>query len=317
MRKILSYSLTALAAAMLVACMDGHDEPAPDGRTRLVLTGTIGRQGNTRAANGLMDAFSNTPVDVYMYTATERVGSWPLTYTVAADGTMTPPNGPVYLPDNIDEDGVSVYAIYPSGTTVNADGTVSLTVKSNQNADADYLASDLLFARTDAPKTDAVGNVISKTLTFNHMMAKILINVALQPEGHKLYDIGIANVYRTVSLTPSTYKFDYSLAELTSTQPVGEADLIWVYKSEDGIEGIQNQAALIAPQHFGEANQEKRFICMNTSAGIAWYAISGEVDFLPGCTYQLNLLVHTDAIGTVSVIHSWEIEKNEEKELNL
>ena len=195
MRKVLIYLLTVwLFTAGLTACSADHEQTNIGESAKLVLTGMIGNHSATRASNGLMESFNNTPVNVYLFDNNgNAVGDSPMEYIVAADGTMTPPNGNnVYLPDDITE--VSAFGFYPTGIQIQENGTVSLTVVQNQNDNSDYLASDLLFARVDAPKTDAVGNIITKTLNFNHLMAKVVINVTMKPAELTLLKVEIAYV---------------------------------------------------------------------------------------------------------------------------
>ena len=319
---ISSVLLTVVALTAIVGC--SSDDKQADGIvTQLVLKGTIDDHPSTRCATTtLMNAFSSTPVNVYLFDNTgAAVGTSPMEYTANSDGSMTPPNGDnIYLPDNIT--GVDVYAVYPivsTNTTALAqnNGTITHTVQLDQRSDASYLASDLLFAKVHAPKTDAVGNIISKNLVFNHLMTKILVNITMKPKNIKLWGIEIANAYHTVTFTPSTYTFGYSLTGFTNSDK-GDATatgrIIINKKSDSGDENladadgkIENQIALIPPQRFGVDEIETNFIRIDTSAGVAWYPINGIVDFLPGCTYTLNLAVRTDAIGTISVVHDWEL----------
>lgn len=296
---------TALLA-MLSACGGDHDaQGTAAGEVPLVLTGSIAGQDATRTTDGTatnITNFNNTAINVYLFDGSTAVGDSPMEYTALYDGTMTPPatSGIVCLPDDID--AVSIYGLYPTTAQISG-GTVSATVQNSQQALADYQASDLLFAKATASKTEAVGNVITKNLAFNHLMAKIVVNVNLKPNELVLNSIRIANVYRTVTFTPASYTFGSSLTGLTaSNKGTTDTPCITILEDASITSAIDNQAALIAPQTFGTVGVETKFIEIITGSGTAWYSFSGDIDFLPGCTYTVNLAVRAGSIGTTTVI---------------
>lgn len=317
------YTTLAFSVVMLLptACGGEQEEGMPaSGHIPLILTASINHQAPTRTTEGddtNVTQFSNTPVNVYLFDGSTAVGTSPMVYSALADGTMTPPTaiGTLYLPDDISS--ASIYATCPT-TAVISNGTVSVTVKDNQQPLANYQASELLFAKATATKAEVSGNVINKTLNFNHLMTKIVVNISLKPATLVLHSIKMANVCRTLTFTPSTYSFASSLTGLSaSNSGTANSPCVTILQNATVTSSIDGQTALIAPQHFGTEGTETKFIEIVTESGTAWYSFSGDIDFLPGCTYTINLSVRANSVGMTTVITRDWIKQTKEGALNV
>lgn len=182
-----------------------------------------------------------------------------ITQTTNAQGVnplVTEDNKKLYYPagDNVK---VSIYALYPEVV----ENTFS--VRSDQQADADYKASDLMYASTlNHPKGDQ-----AIQLQFQHMMAKLIIN-AKGVDGVVVNSVTLKNVDTNIGFTPST-------GELGSLS--GQKQDMTISK-----EG----AVLIPPQTI---NSEFLEVHCNTS-DVAKFFVSSK-EFKAGHQYTVNLAV--------------------------
>lgn len=99
----------------------------------------------------------------------------------------------LYFPpgDNVN---VSIYAHYPQTVSL----TDAFTVRVPQKSEADYKASDLMYASASSEKTEQPVH-----LQFAHKMAKLVIN-ATGEEGLTMKKITLKTVYTSIAWTPET-----------------------------------------------------------------------------------------------------------------
>ena len=162
------FFILAAAAVAFAACSNNESDNQvqnPDNAIRLnASVGTL-----TRAASNLLETnFAEgtmVKVKVTDKAVSNQVTYDAVDYTVGDNGALsvTPIQ---YYPASGSE--VKVYAYYPSTA---ADNT-TFTVATDQNEDAAYQASDLMYATLDP----LVKNT-TNTLTFNHVMSKITVTL--------------------------------------------------------------------------------------------------------------------------------------------
>lgn len=186
---------------------------------------------------------------------------------------------------------VAIKAFYPS-TVKSAD--TSFSVQENQSTDANYKASDLMYATpiaTQAKTSETVG------LTFNHALTKIIVNLT---KGTGVTDDDIAGCTVKVNAKKS--------ANISSGQ--------WTSATDDAAVDITmgigaNNAAIIVPQSYvANAN----FITIKTGNGDAnhtkIFQLSAEKTFQAGKVYTYNLTVNMSEITLQSTtINNWDSQE--------
>lgn len=100
-----------------------------------------------------------------------------------------------FPPGDNDKVDVSIYALYPSTVT---SSLTSFAVQTQQTTDADYKASDLMYASATSPKTDQAIH-----LQFNHKMAKLIINASGE-ENLTMKTITLKSLYTTIGWNATT-----------------------------------------------------------------------------------------------------------------
>lgn len=202
-KAVISFALLFL----LSACSEEVIQQNPEQRVPLNLaavseaaitrTGT-NIQGSTFDAGALINAY--IPV-TGASDGTETIGNPVVMKAEAADANginaLSPNDGSVlYYPpgDNVK---VDIYALYPKEVM---SSFTSFTVQNPQTSDADYKASDLMFAKTSESQAKSDQTV---HLQFTHKMAKLIVN-AFGDEGVTIKSIKLKNFSTTVGFNTST-----------------------------------------------------------------------------------------------------------------
>lgn len=214
--------------------------------------------------------------------------------TGASDGTETLGNPVVLKAEEADENGINALSpndgsilYFPPGDDVKADiyalypkevlsSFTSFTVQNPQTSDADYKASDLMFAKTpeSLPKSDQTVH-----LQFAHKMAKLIVN-ATGDEGVTLKSIKLKKFSTTVGFNTSTGVLG-ELSDKTDIVIANSADFT----------GSLSGVALFPPQ----TKDDTEFIEVEakTTTGSAttayFYVITKQ--FEPGKVYTVNMTI--------------------------
>jgi hypothetical protein len=193
-------------------------------------------------------------------------------FTTAAEGAMNAPDPEPFYPAGAQN--IDIVAYYP------ATAGTSFSVQDDQTSDADYKASDLMFASvTDqAKQTEAVN------LAFTHKMAKICVNVTAGEGVSSITSVSLLNVKPTVS-------FDQA------TGAVGEAS------GDATTIAMTNEGAAVIPAQTIDGG----LISIETDNGTAIYSVSNKA-FESGKQYTLNITVNLRNVGTTNVITGWTSE---------
>ncbi len=239
-----NYLLLAAAALTFAAC--GSDETDNwNGEIRL-RSGLDVQQTITRAANGIQATQfdSGEKIDVYITEATQTgqnattTYDQPLIHTTGESGTMTPPTEKKpYYPTS--GNGVNIFAIYPSGTSIAANNT--FTIQTDQSTDVNYKKSDLIYG---APSNNATVSRTKSTVNiqFEHLLSKVTIELK---SGAGNPDLNNA-VVKLKSVLPST-----TLTASNSGKSIGTAsgtatDIKVMKAATDAMKG----SAVVIPQTF-------------------------------------------------------------------
>ena len=288
------FSLVLAVAISMVACTtDSADEVAEHHESLVPITfSAVNDEGVTRAGMSLLTTLEGEDVNVYMQ-ATKPGVSDPVpvdiigltnNHAVYSVGGISAGSYPLtnastfYKP--AEATVVTAYALFPSTVEpVSFSSEASITVNSDQSSDNNYKASDLCFA--DAVTLSGT-TMLSGTLAFHHLMAKVIVSLTASVENIK--KIELVNVKPTLTFTPSTYTFSNSSLENLTVS--GAATTITVYNGDAITSGTF--ACVIPPQEL----QAGIFIQLTNETDIVrTYSLGAATTFYPGTvnTYTLTI----------------------------
>lgn len=298
------------ACAVLVAlasCSNDHVISQPGAEdTPIRIQANVGAVTTKAAHNLLESSFSNgDAINVYISENTTNGGTSSggtynggMVYT--HDGSKFAPTTTQFFPAN--GNGIDVWGVYPS--TVN-ESTQDFTIESNQTLDADYKASDLMFATklTNRTKTDPI------TLVFAHKLSKIIVkldqetgvNANLDGAKIKLTDV-IMKTGLTVNSTGIT------LGDLSNDGADKKELTIGDYVANDGT------AAIVIPQ--STAGMSFKVVL----AGGGTYTASmpaSTTEFIANNAYTFNLTLKANGINISAQIDSWTPQTGGDGNANL
>lgn len=263
-----------MVVSMMTGCSMDRESEELGGLTPINLGNTVVTSDVTRAAINLNEGYlpANAKITAKISKASEDNYTAYNYLVVNSDGKMTPASAtiPCYPADN---SAVKIAAYYP------ATAGTSFTVKSDQTSDADYMASDLMFAyvASQTPTTSAV------PLAFAHQMAKIMVN-ASPASGTSITISGI----KLKNIAPTVAFAQTSAINYASVSATGSTDII-----------MSNNGAALIPQQTINGT----FLEVITSMGTATFALSKT--FEAGHQYTLNISINSAAIGTTNTITGW------------
>ena len=204
------------AAILLTACAEEVQLQKTVQKVPLHIE-AISQAAITRTSTGIQSTLFDANEDVNAY-FTVRVDGDASALISEKDNTLSTAGNPVILktaaasngvnalspkdgstlyfpPGDNDKVDVSIYALYPSTVT---SSLTSFAVQTPQTTDADYKASDLMYASATSPKTDQAIH-----LQFNHKMAKLIINASGE-EGLTMKKITLKSLYTTIGWNATT-----------------------------------------------------------------------------------------------------------------
>lgn len=265
----------AAALTVLTACSsdDATTEAPNEQRTPVTLKHTTVDATETRAAQNLNDGTFASGEEIKVRISNTGADSWTdYDFTTAAAGAMSPASTVPYYPAGAQN--IDLVAYYP------ATAGTSFTVQTDQTSDANYKASDLMFASVtnQAKQAEAVN------LDFTHKLAKICVNVTAGTGVSSITSVSLLNVKPTVSFNQAT-------------GAVGEASgtATTIAMSNDG-------AAVIPAQTIGGG-----LLSIVTDKGTATYTVASKA-FAAGQQYTINLTVNLRNVGITNAITGWTTE---------
>ncbi len=294
------------AAAMTLAACNSEMDDDPNVEIRL-RSGLDVQQTDTRAAAGIQSTQfdSGESIDVYITENTTGTPSTtygqPLVYTTGGNGAMSPSTQP-YFPTS--GNGVNIYAVYPSGTSVADNNTFK--IQEDQSTDANYKASDLMYG---APANNAVvaRNKNAVTIEFKHLLSKV--TVTLVP-GNGNPNLAGA-VVKLKGVKPST-TLTASKDECSISAASGDAKDITVMKATtDAFSG----SAVIVPQtlstSFIEVTLADGGVLTSTGLSSSGSSSLSNVVLEAGKAYTYKITVNLTGLNVTSSISDWDSTSSE------
>ena len=300
------YFIFAIAALALAACSsDEVKEQEWNGEIRLSSVSVVQA---TRASGNIQSTVfdSGENVDIFINENTTGTASTtytqPLVYTTGTGGSLTAPS-PQFYPSS--GNGVNIFAVYPSGAATSVDGTaVAFSVKTDQNSDANYKASDLM---TGAPSSNPVGRTATTVpLVFKHCLTKINLNI-YPGEGISMDELSAAKV-SILNATPNA-TFNVKTGAVTAVSSVGTtAPVIDLGSVVPGQDGTITASAIIVPQTIAASTRFIRIsIGTNPSTDLV-YALpeAAATTFEASKVYTFNITARMSGLNiTGSTITDW------------
>ena len=287
---LLGFSLSA--ALLLTGCTSDLSQGGGSGEQPLRLSAAP-TTGLTRAADGLYTQSSGfdggEQVEVYVNGSsthgTYRVNSTSKTGLDAVNAANT-----LYYPTTGD---VNLYAVYPAASIA------SHTVKYDQTTEANYKASDLMYASKTVTQADKSNN---QELQFGHQLVKLKVQIVKAADVGSVTKVEMQNVKRKVTVAANTSSM--SLTDLTSasgeTGTGADEDKILVFSGSNTQTSTQTYAVVFPVQEWADQD----FITVTADGQTATYKLTKN-DFTFGHEYTLTLNINARALGNTVSIDTW------------
>ena len=279
--------------SLTAACTtDDQPESAPGERVPITLSYTTQPQVETRAyaSATLNDDNIESGQSVIVRISNYNVGSYSdYIYTTGAAGALTLPSPAPYYPIN-GTTNIDILAYTPNAASITSTG--KFTIQTDQSTDANYIASDLLWA---TPVTNQARTTDDVTLTFAHKMAKIKVVATAGTAVSQINSIQLLNVKPTVDFSSVTGLVSNLSGDATSvTMATGET-------------GTSVTAAAVIPEQTYTSSQLLAIgvtLNDNTTTGTAYYSVDSKT-FEAGNVYTLNITVSYPEVNTTTAITGW------------
>lgn len=216
-------------------------------------------------------------------------------YTTGTSGSMT---GTLYYPAS--QKNIDICAYYPSAVT--SSSTTFGPISTAQTTDANYQSSDLMYATKLTDK--AKGS--THELTFNHAMAKIVVNLTA---GNGVTESNITSNVSAVKINNTITSATISKGQVTGTSGSTKADI-------DITDSKTSNCGIIVPQKLTAGTT---FITVTYNSTNLTYAIpTGDKTFEAGKVYTYTFTVSATAISLKSLsITNWTAGTGDSKTLIL
>ncbi len=237
----------------------------------------------TRASTSIVTFNANEIIKVFVKPddATSYTGYDYITASNGQDNVpLIAPATPPYYPPG-PSTTVEAYAYYPSSAGA------TFTVQDDQTSDADYKASDLMYAINRTITKGVNGN---DNLSMEHQMAQLAITAQVQT-GSGLTISGVeVEALKSVTFAPNTASIVTATGDVGTITALHAAGTGYVVIPPQVINGV-----IIRVITGG-----------GTADEIATYAFTGTTGiFLSGASYNINLTVSPDQLGLTSSINNW------------
>lgn len=232
--KHLLYTTAALGILLLAACTD-NDSDATAWNNEILLTSSV-EEAETRSTDqtlqGTQIEVGNT-VGVFITDASSTTSHYSnVSLTAGANGALTSATTMTYPTDG---SSVNIFAYAPYAASYGLGSGNTFSVQTDQSADEDYIASDLLYGTPSSNPVSPMGEAVP--LVFKHKLTKI--NVTLTTDegsninltGATLTLTGVQNQADFNTLTgelgtPSGNTASIVMATLTATDASASAVLL-------------------------------------------------------------------------------------------
>lgn len=282
---------TALLAALLFTSCARDDFDWLVGTAINVTAST--EKPATRAASDIQTTTFDTGAEInayYKITGGDAIGRTPTILTAAAategKNRLTPDVQPYYPSTGT----VDIMALYPK--EIATKDITNFTVLADQQAEADYKKSDLMWAGiTGQGKTPEDVN-----LEFKHVMTKMTVSVTGK-EGVLVKKVSLVDIVRKVDITTLTADA-YTLADIDRENDTKDAILLASTEATD----VNNtlSGSVLFPGQTISGN----FIKVETNYGDAYFSVTNKA-FAGGSEYSADLVVKRQDVGFVTTITDW------------
>lgn len=260
-----------LAVFAIASC--SHPEIQEEEQVPVTLTYTTVQAVGVKAAQNLNDGTFASGETVKVQISNAGASSWTgYDFTTGEGGAMVAPEpGPYYPAGSVN---IDIAAYYP------ATAGASFSVASDQTSDADYKASDLMFAS----KANQAKQAAPVNLQFSHKLAKINVNITAGDGVGSIESVTLLNVKPTVSFNQTTGEVGEAGGALTSIS-------------------VSNNGAAIFPGQTISGG----LLSIVTDKGTATYTVENK-EFEAGKQYTMNITVNLRAVGASTAITGWGSE---------
>ena len=270
MKSIRDIVLIVLTGLLLASCSEVSELMGIDRRIRL------SQQVTTRAAQNLNNGYIAEGDRIRVKITPSVTGvTTDYSFTAIAGGILesTPGETVAYYPET---GTIDIAAWTP--WSVNGE---TFSVAADQTAGVDYKQSDLLFA--SVLERSYEGGIIP--LEFRHQMAKLNVNVTLEPGITAVTAVTLKNVRRSVMLDALTGNIQ---------------TLVDDEHQADDINMSGNGAAVFPPQTLTGV-----FLEIATPEGTARFAVDGQ-PFVANGEYTLTVYLSAAALGETTFVNAWD-----------
>ena len=239
----------------------------------------------TRAATSIVTFTSGEAVKVCVRPdgASDYTGYDFTAATSSQNVTLNAPAAPAAKPYFPPGEGTTVeaYAYYPA----TAGSAATFSVADNQTTNANYKASDLMYA---ANRTITKGSTTGTLLTMQHLMAQLALTVNVaQGSGLTISSVTVV-AKKSVTFTP---------ADGTATVTGNAGNIIALSGAGTGY--------VLIPQQTISGVSIKVATGSGTAAETATYNFTSSDNFVAGKSYPITLTVSAQQLGATSAISDW------------
>jgi len=289
-RKTIIIHITALL--ILAGCQaDKSNDPRQDDLVPVILTASQGSilsisGGMTRATDGLYSATSGFSGGETVRVFMNNLSSYS-DYSVGSPsaGISSLTGGPLYYPPTGD---ITLFAVYPAASTA------SHTVAYDQTSDANYKASDLMYATKTVDQADKAN---AQNLAFAHQLVKLKLNIIKGAGITEVTEVKMKNVKRTVSVAPTTSSAGVGSATSTGDE---NGDNILIFSGSNTSTDAQTYACVFPAQAWSNTD----FITVTADSKTVTYQLDRS-EWTAGAEYELTFHLNAVALNTTISITGW------------
>lgn len=266
---------TVAMTAAFTSCSNNELDEARNAQAdRLTLTSQVRMTRTTNQNLQATQIAKDVKVGAYI-TQNSAATSTGNNVELTADGNGNLSGGNMTWPTS---GNVDIYAYAPYNSTASLSNAYEFTVQADQSSDANYLASDLLYANATNQAKTTDGNV---ALTFAHKLTKLNINIE-----NKNSEVDLKGA--TVSITGTLPSTTLTLTSGALAAASGNATTIKAATFAEDAETFKS-SAIIVPQTISSGS---KFALISTGSQTFTAKLGSEVTFASGKSYTYNITIN-------------------------
>ena len=293
------------ALPLLGACSNADEQEgldANEGRVPVTLTAETVQAVQTRAGaaasqtlnEGNLTTGDVVKVGIRNYDSGNTGDYTDYSYTVTnATGAMSVTGGsatPYYPTDN--DGSIDIIAYYPSTAAT------TFEVNNNQSTDANYRASDLMWAKV----ANQGRQIAAVALQFQHLMAKLNVNVSAGAGVSYIKSVTMRNVILSSTFAPK--------AGTATVQNVSASTITMFTGGDDADDDDEIGCACVFPGQSIAAGELLQITVVKEGGdeATATYSLAADKTFAGGSEYTMTITVNRTALGTTNSISGWSAD---------